>query len=364
MTTPGTELTVPGRELTVPGRALTAMLGRLSRIEAAVGERFPLYADPATGQWASTRRGSWTGGFWAGLRWLAAAVDADPAERTAAATVTGRLLPRAADDTITRAMIFWYGAGATGGQLCADDEAAAAALTGARALATSFDGRLGVFPVGSAFGGSTDEPRLGVDALAAVVALMCWADQSVPGAQGLAGRHAATCRRMLVAPDGQVCAERALPARLPPPVRDRVWARGHAWGMLGFAVAAERLGDGFLDVALRTADWWLASVPTQIPLAVLGRPDAPPDTSAAAIAAAALWTLGGLPVAAAVRYRTAAAATVARLIDDHLSRDGVLRDGCYDLTGALACRHELIWGSYFLAGLLAVTGGAVSEAIW
>lgn len=377
--------------------ALAAMLDRLPRVHAAVGDRFPLYADPVTGSWVSTRRGSWVGGFWAGLRWLGAAVHDDPTSRAAAAALTDRLAARAGDDTVTRAMTFWYGAAGTGGRLCRDPAADRVAAVGARALADSFDATHGVFPVGSAFGGPP-RPRVGIDALAAVVSLLCWADgpstddgpsTGLGGAGGggpyrrLAGRHARTCARLLVADDGQVLAERDLPAGQAPSPRAEVWSRGQAWGMLGFAVAADRLGDDFTDVARRTTDWWLAGTgagpateagpatgtgarpaTARTPPAVFGRAGAPVDTSAAAIAAAALWTLGGQPHPWAARYRQAAVDTVDGLLAEHLAADGALRGGCYDLAGDVACRHELIWGDYFLAAVLAVACDAVPQVAW
>ncbi|MFY1694708.1 hypothetical protein [Solwaraspora sp. WMMA2101] len=343
--------------------ALDAMLGRLPRIHAAVGDRFPLYADPATGEWTSTRRGSWTGGFWAGLHWLSLAVHPDTLAREQASTVTGRLSARAGDDTVTRAMTFWYGAAATGGRLCRDPAADQVAAVGARALAASFEPGYGVFPVGTAFGGPP-QPRIGIDALAAVVALMCWADEP-SGDRRLARRHARACARLLVTDEGQVLAERTLPADRPPPAREQVWARGQAWGMLGFAVAADRLGGEFTSVARRVTDWWLATAgPPGAPPAVFGRAGAPLDSSAAAIAAAAMWTLGGQPARWAQRYRQAATATVDALVVGHLADNGALRDGCYDPDRDIACRHELIWGDYFLAAVLAIRCGAVPVAAW
>ncbi|WBB98908.1 MULTISPECIES: hypothetical protein [unclassified Solwaraspora] len=351
-----------------PRTALNAMLDRLPHVRAVVGERFPLYADPASGDWTSTRRGSWTGGFWAGLHWLGTAVRGDPSCRAAATEMTGRLAARAGDDTVTRAMTFWYGAAAVGGRICRDTTATRVALTGARALAGSFDAGPGVFPVGSAFGGPPT-PRIGIDALAAVVALLCWADGPLSGARQLARRHAASCATLLVAADGQVLAERELPAVGAPSTDGEMWTRGQAWGMLGFAVAADRFGGDFTEVARRTADHWLAVTgqngsASRVPPAVVGRAGAPPDTSAAAIAAAALWTLGGRPAPWAARYRSAATATTAALVTGHLAADGTLRDGCYDLDRAVAPRHEVVWGSYFLAAALAAQSATPPLVAW
>jgi unsaturated chondroitin disaccharide hydrolase len=75
-------------------------------------------------------------------------------------------------------------------------------------------------------------------------------------------------------------------------------------------------------------------------------PDAPRDTSAAAIAAAAL-----LKLAAATgedRYRVAAEHIVDALAARHLAPHGGLRDGCYEHRNSLATSNELIWGDYFL----------------
>ncbi len=56
-------------------------------------DRFPMFA----------RRGSWTGGFWVGLRTALSGAGQD-AELTA--TWAEQLVPRAQDDTVTRAMTF------------------------------------------------------------------------------------------------------------------------------------------------------------------------------------------------------------------------------------------------------------------
>ncbi|MEJ8641349.1 hypothetical protein WKI68_07435 [Streptomyces sp. MS1.HAVA.3] len=57
----------PGDRL---GQALADAIERVAVTGAAVGSRFPLYAEPGDGRWTTTGRGSWTGGFWAGLLWL------------------------------------------------------------------------------------------------------------------------------------------------------------------------------------------------------------------------------------------------------------------------------------------------------
>ncbi|MFE2168966.1 sugar ABC transporter permease, partial [Streptomyces sp. NPDC059447] len=134
------------------GRALTAVIDRVTVTEAEVGVRFPLYADPVDGRWKTTGRGSWTGGFWAGLLWLRARRTGDGAHRRAAMDCTARLAPWAGADTATRGLIFWYATAP------ASDTAEAVALRAraARACLDSYDPEAGVVPWGAALGG----PRL------------------------------------------------------------------------------------------------------------------------------------------------------------------------------------------------------------
>ena len=63
-------------------------------------------------------------------------------------------------------------------------------------------------------------------------------------------------------------------------------------------------------------------------------------------------------------YRQVAVDTIDVLLAEHLDVDGALRGGCYDLAGEVACRHELIWGDYFLAAVLAALCDAVPQVAW
>ncbi|MFJ3583434.1 hypothetical protein ACIPPS_14535 [Streptomyces sp. NPDC090127] len=89
--------------------ALDAVLDRVPLTHAEVGSRFPLFAAPDSARWTTTARGSWTGGFWAGLLWLRAGRTGDARDREAAARCTGRLAAWADADTATRGLILWYG---------------------------------------------------------------------------------------------------------------------------------------------------------------------------------------------------------------------------------------------------------------
>ncbi|MGH6689459.1 MAG: hypothetical protein ACREF4_02095 [Gammaproteobacteria bacterium] len=46
--------------------AIERMLTRIEDTATRVGDRFPHWADPETGDWTTTDDGDWTGGYWIG----------------------------------------------------------------------------------------------------------------------------------------------------------------------------------------------------------------------------------------------------------------------------------------------------------
>ncbi len=328
--------TAPVRPAAAPAWAAPALESLLTRVavtRAEVGDRFPLHADPETGTWRTTARGSWTGGFWAGLLWLRARCTGDTADREAARACTARLAHWTGADTATRGLIFWYGTVLADDDLELRDRAA-------RACLDAFDTESGLVPWGSAFGG----PRLlaRVDGVPGMVPLLATVDAEA--ARSHLGRHLDLCLgtrpprwawRHDPGTGWTACAD-------PPPG----WSRGPAWLLLALAEAARLPGadlSGYVDTLV--AD-------RLVPPADTARPDGPRDTSAAAVTALALLRLG---------RRERAVTVLEELVGSHLTADGRLLDGCYDLAAGTAVRHELVWGDFFLAYALAeLTGhGAV-----
>ncbi|MFC9544306.1 sugar ABC transporter permease [Streptomyces cellulosae] len=313
--------------------ALGSVLARVAVTRAEVGDRFPLYADPGTGTWRTTARGSWTGGFWAGLLWLRARHTGDPSDREAARACTARLADWAGADTSTRGLILWYGT------VFADD-GERIRYQGARACRDSFDPELGLVPWGSAFGG----PRLTarVDGVPGMVPLLAMVD--VEAARSHLRRHLDLCLGSRPSSWSWLHAEATgwTACADPPPG----WSRGPAWLLLALAEGA-RLPDGDSFAAL--ADTLTPASP--VPLADTAHAGGPLDTSAAAITALALLRLG---------RRDRAVGVLEVLVDRHLTADGRLLDGCYDLPAGTAVRHELIWGDFFLAYALAELTGQVA----
>ncbi|KPH97025.1 hypothetical protein OV450_1039 [Actinobacteria bacterium OV450] len=340
------------------GRALSDVLDRAARTRAETGDRFPLYADPATGHWTTTGRGAWTGGFWAGLLWLRARHTGDADDRAAAAACTARLAGWVEADTAARGLILWYGTALAG------DDAGARELraAGARAVLGALDTGLGLVPWGAAFGG----PRLlaRVDGVPGTVALLATAGPD--GARAAAShlhRHLDLC----LGAGGRTVPAWEFDAQAgwrPCPEPPAGWSRGSAWLLLAVADALHRpevagtAPDRLRAAAERLADVWTRPCTPLVPPADEERPAGPLDTSAAAIAAVALLKLARLPGPRAAQYAYRAAAILERLVGEHLTR-GMLLDGCYDAQRGVAVRHELVWGDFFLAlGLAALTGPA------
>ncbi|MGH4031998.1 sugar ABC transporter permease [Actinomycetota bacterium Odt1-20B] len=374
------------------GPALDSLLTRAARTRAEVGARFPLFAEPGDGRWTTTGRGSWTGGFWAGLLWLRARHSGEHGDRAAARDCAGRLAPWIDADTATRGLILWYGTAFADG---ADRDALAPLrLRAARSCRGAFDERLGLVPWGSAFGG----PRLlaRVDGVPGLVPLLALVDPEA--ARSHLRVHLELClgRRPFHWAWRREEGERWAPCAEPPPG----WGRGPAWLLLALADARHALGEsgaGDLTPAVEQLTP-TALVPAADATGTTVRsdttdrsdnpdnpdnpgapedpggpanthspadprspantrspgnphvPDRPLDTSAAAITALALLKLG---------ERERAVAVLERLVHRHLTADGRLLDGCYDLGSATAVRHELIWGDFFLAHALAALTGLV-----
>jgi unsaturated chondroitin disaccharide hydrolase len=152
-------------------------------------------------------------------------------------------------------------------------------------------------------------------------------------------------------------------------ITDRsTWARAQAWAIVGYTLMHRWTGEpDLLEIATRTADWWLAHAPAdRVAFWDFDDPAIPAtarDTSATAIVAAALLKLGALvPGPSGQAYRAAGEATARALVEGYLDQRGLLSHGCYNRRLGLATQHELIWGSYYLFEALAVLTGALEPA--
>lgn len=358
------------------GEAFRRLLWRVDATGATVREGFPHYADPTTGQWTTSPAGDWTGGFWAGLCWLAARATGESRYRTWALDAAERLRPRATSDTVFRGFLFYYGA-LLGAVLLGDARARAVALEGARAWSASYNPRAGCFPLGGEAEEASDvgQGEANVDTVQGA-ALLVWAAKEAgePAWRDMAVSHARRHVEFCLRPDGSVCQSASFDP-MTGAVRRRythkgvtdqsTWARAQAWAVVGYALMYQWTGEPeFLTVAARTADWWLAHVPAdRVAFWDFDDPAIPDtlrDTSATAIVTAGLLKLAALAGGArGGAYRAAAEATARALVERYLDRRGILAHGCYNRRLGLATQHELIWGTYYLFEALAVLTGAL-----
>jgi len=359
---------------------LDRMLRRIDETGATVKDGFPHFADPETGRWTTSPAGDWTGGFWNGLCWLAAHGTGEPRYRRWALEWAERLVPRAGSDTVFRGFLFYYGA-MLGAVLLGDARAREIALLGARAWAASFNEKAGAFPLGAEAEEASDvgHGEANVDTVQGA-ALLVWAggEAGEPRWREMAVSHARRHVEFCIRDDGSVCQSASFDPRTGRMIRrythkgiadDSTWARAQAWAIVGYALMHRWTGErDFLDVAVRTADWWLAHAPAdRVAFWDFDDPAIPHttrDTSATAIVAASLLKLAALVPDERRRrtYRAAAEATVRALAERHLDERGILSDGCYNRRIGLATRNELIWGSYYLFEALGVLAGRLAPA--
>ncbi|VTS06485.1 glucuronyl hydrolase [Tuwongella immobilis] len=191
----------------------------------------------------------------------------------------------------------------------------------------------------------------------------------------------------LLRPDGTAMGHRLWDAAnqqsLEPPhspsfAQQSAWSRGLAWAILGFTGiyrhthdpewlrVANRCADAYLQRAepLGWVPWWDFEIPEDGPRLV--------DSSAAAIAASALWDLSEEQADPADRERHQLAACAileslcspTYLAEESSTWEGILRHGIAHYPKQLAVDESLIWGDhYFVEAVLKARAGR-ADAAW
>ena len=233
---------------------VNALFKQLDSISRQCGEQFPLYRLPRERKWKLSRRGSWLGGFWAGLWWRRAAYTELSEDLEQAAVWSRQLGAQLDEPSLNRSFVFWYGA-AFGGRLAQDQSARELALRAADTLARDYRPDIGGWPLGPGMGGGdSGHATLNIDALAPTLALMhLQADQREMGRS-----HLELCLRTLRGEGGAWASHAQLDedgrvSRGPA----GEWARGQAWAMLGLAEAVGLYGGAYAAPAREACAYWL-----------------------------------------------------------------------------------------------------------
>ncbi len=365
------------------------MLGRIQDTAARVKDGFPHWADPETGQWTTTPEGDWTGGFWIGQLWLAAAATGDARYRSWAAPFAERLRARIDAQTVFKSFPAYYGA--TLGAILHDAPGPREiALATARSLTRLYAPALRLVPLGAQAeeGAHIGATETSIDSLQAAPFLF-WAAgvTGAPALREVAINHAETIIHLHLRPDGSFIQSSSLDAATGRLIRHythkgisdtSTWGRAQAWGTLFSTQSylADRTREAWIAAAVRGADWWLAHAPAdRVAFWDFDDPEIPNterDTAATAIATAALLKLSRVAPTEAgrARYREAAAATARALVERYLTPThagdrrvpGMLTEACFNKRPDAraqdrANRCEFIVGSYYLfESLLGLAG--------
>lgn len=370
-------------------QAIDRMLARVRDTQARVTAGFPHWADPDTGRWTTTPDGDWTGGYWVGMLWLAAATTGDARYRTWAAPLAERLRAKIDAETVFKSFPVYYGA-ALGAILHDAAGPRDIAVQTARSLTRLYAPALRLVPLGAQAeeGAHIGNTETSIDSLQAAPFLF-WAAGATgePKLREIAMHHAETIIPLHLRADGSFIQSSSLDAATGRLVRHythkgvsdtSTWGRAQAWGMLFSTQSwlADRQREAWIAAAVRGADWWLAHVPADRvafwDFDDPAIPDTERDTAATSIALAALLKLARVAPSESgrARYREAADATARALVDRYLTPThpgdrrppGMLTEACFNKrTDARphdrASRCEFIVGSYYLfESLLALAG--------
>jgi unsaturated chondroitin disaccharide hydrolase len=192
----------------------------------------------------------------------------------------------------------------------------------------------------------------------------------------IAHRHCHTSRRTLVRGDGSTAHEALFDLQSGECLRqsthqgyrgDSCWSRGLAWSLYGFTRSYTQTRRGeYLETAQLNADYYLAATPASgVTPWDYDAPAAGPlaktqvDTSAAAIAASALFDLAAVTanVTQARAYRDFALNSLVSLAEEFLgektpSFEGILNGGVYHIHKNLGVHEAVLFGEYFFVEAL------------
>jgi unsaturated chondroitin disaccharide hydrolase len=329
------------------------------------------------GRWQTTPDGVWTGGFWAGLLWLARERTESQTTLEQAIHFTDRLLPRAADAHNHDLGFMFYPSAIKGWQHTGDARYRDSALEAASALAGQFNEQGGFIPGWGFFGGEDWGGSVLIDTLMNLP-LLVWASRQGADRRlaDVVHRHVATALRHQLRADGSVCHMFRFDAMSGAPSGpdtyqglgpDSSWTRGQAWAMTGLAILASMTAMAhYRESSERIAAYFRRHLPASgIPpwdFKAEG-PHEPSDSSAAAIASYGFQKLYQITgdaqhLATASMLLKALATTCA----NRQSSGGLLLHATADLPHGLGIDESTMYGDYYYLKSLLLLNATTSQA--
>jgi len=350
--------------------AQSRLLSRIATTAVEMDGKFPQAADPQTGRWQHRPEGAWTDGFWPALCFLAYETTGEARYRDWGLEAALRLRSREDTQTHDIGFLFYYGA-VLGWRATGDPRLRDLALRAADRLAAMAHPRARAITVGAHAEVSAGDDDVTIDCMMNLQ-LLWWAATQTGDARyrEVAVAHAERTAAWHPRPDGS-CYQSVHfdPATGEAHTKhthqgwsaDGCWSRGLGWCCYGFLEAYAATGrEDFLDVSRRAFEYHLRHAPsdgvTFNDYCDPRVPDAPRDTSAAAILASASLGLAVADPSRADVFQTEASRILEGLVGGYLTPldtedvrpPGMLLHGCYNERKGDAADHELIWGDYYL----------------
>jgi unsaturated chondroitin disaccharide hydrolase len=369
------------------GAALDLLATKIAEDEHVIGLGFP-YVTAPDGSWRTMRasrsagytggawsHGNWFCGFWVGLH-LAAYLWTLNERHLGWAKERMLLVAPRADDPNTHdiGFIFW-GSAIPLFHVTGDPRYAGMALRAAdRLRARLITTRGGAYI--SSWGPLSDQRgrrSSAIDTMANLPLLYWAADRADDGSFRLAGEaHAKMTRAAFVRADFSTyhaveydlaTGARARGFTFQGAFDESCWPRGQAWAIYGFAATARATGKPeHLELAERLADYYLARLNDGLvpywDFDDPAIPDAPRDSSASAIAAAALLDIGAQHPDAGTAGRRAeqACSLLDALCRDYLAHEpghrGLLKCGCYSKSHGEGVASAVLFGDFYFVEAL------------
>lgn len=386
----------PSRPDRTESEGLSLLVARTGSMLDQIGDNFPYFADPETGDWQVTDDGNWCGGHWIGMLWLAHEQTGKDQFANAAERFTDAMFDSLPAENMFYGMNAHY-AGFRAYDLTGKARHREIGLDGAeQTLEYYHEGArqvpLGTLPIdapASNFRGpeSDDGPsgaRLGaVDALYTAIPVLWRAYRETGDARyrDVAVSHADRHLDWYVRPDGSTWHHAEFEPETGKLIRqynelaysdDTCWARGQGWCIAGLARAYRETGaERYLEALGRVVDYYVDRVPDDlVPYWDFEHPDAPAverDTSAAALAAYGLTRLPETDkterlVGVGERIVTS---LVTRYLTPRTEEDdrpaGMVVESCFNGPAGYANKHEHVWTDYYLFYTLAHRVASIHE---
>ncbi len=354
---------------------------------------YPIYTEP-WGDWATAGAWYWSSGFWPGELWLAAELTGDAAWPTQAKPWTNGVESQKNDTTTHDVGYKIFPPFENGYRLTGDGTYRDTILTAAESITQRYSSVVGCiksFEPSPAHAGQfpveiDNMPTLEILFWAARNGgLAAWRDMAVSHAQRTAeaflhSYNDGTYHVVWFDPaNGAILEQGTLQGFS----STSTWARGQAWGIYGYTMCYRETGDSaFLATARRLADYYLSRLPADLvpPWDFdTGDPNAPKDTSSAAIVASALLDLSRLvpDTVDSQRYWDAACNMLISLcsstyLSDGTDSQGILLHGTYNYVTGTGVDASMIWGDYYFLQAIdryqylrrSGTGTHTSSAAW